>query len=146
MEKLDFRKLSSQERLIYRKRAISLIKSGKKNYEVAAIFGVRPKTPKPQNPKTPKIWYKAFKFYFFIYLNYNQSIQSVLVLLFGANVPLWRVELLVYQSVSLPILAIVCPPLFIGAHFQFLFAASSHILSKVLWLLLDQVVLLGTKD
>jgi transposase len=44
MEKLDFRKLSSQERLIYRKWAISLIKSGKKNYEVAAIFGVRPNT------------------------------------------------------------------------------------------------------
>ena len=40
MEKLDFRKLSSQERLIYRKRAISLIKSGKKNYEVAKVLPI----------------------------------------------------------------------------------------------------------
>lgn len=44
MEKLDFRRLSSQERLSYRKRAISLIKSGETKKEVAAIFGVRPNT------------------------------------------------------------------------------------------------------
>ena len=44
MEKLDFRRLSSQERLSYRKRAISLIKSGKTKKEVSLIFGVRPNT------------------------------------------------------------------------------------------------------
>ena len=44
MEKLDFRTLSSQERLSYRKRAISLIKSGKSKKDVAIIFGVRHNT------------------------------------------------------------------------------------------------------
>ncbi len=44
MEKLDFRKLSSQERYSYRKRAISLIKGGKAKKEIAEIFGVRPNT------------------------------------------------------------------------------------------------------
>jgi len=44
MEKLDFRTLSGQERLSYRKRAISLVKSGKTKKEVADIFGVRPNT------------------------------------------------------------------------------------------------------
>lgn len=41
---MDFRKLSGQERFGYRKRAKSLIQSGKKKKEVAAIFGVRPNT------------------------------------------------------------------------------------------------------
>ncbi len=53
MEKVDFRKLSSEERLAYRKRAISLIKSGKKKKEVAAIFGVR--------PNTVSDWMKSYK-------------------------------------------------------------------------------------
>lgn len=44
MEKLDFRTLSSQERLSYRKRAISLVKSGTSQKEVAIIFGVRSNT------------------------------------------------------------------------------------------------------
>jgi len=44
MEKIDFRTLSSHERLSYRKRAISLIKSGEKKKDVALIFGVRPST------------------------------------------------------------------------------------------------------
>jgi len=44
MEKLDFRTLSSQERLSCRKRAITLVKSGKTKKEVAQIFGVRHNT------------------------------------------------------------------------------------------------------
>ena len=44
MEKLDFRTLSSDERYNFRKRAISLIKSGKKQKEVAEFFGVRTNT------------------------------------------------------------------------------------------------------
>ncbi len=44
MEKLDFRTLSSQERLTYRKRAISLIKSAKSKKDVAIIFAVRHNT------------------------------------------------------------------------------------------------------
>lgn len=44
MEKNDFRKLSSEERLSYRKRAISLISTGEKKKDVALIFGVRPST------------------------------------------------------------------------------------------------------
>ena len=53
MEKLDFRKLSSQERYGYRKRAISLIKSGKAKKEIATIFGVR--------PNTISDWVKSYK-------------------------------------------------------------------------------------
>lgn len=44
MEKADFRKLSSQERHHFRKRAITLIKWGKKQKEVANFFGVRRNT------------------------------------------------------------------------------------------------------
>jgi len=44
MEKLDFRKLRSLERYGYRKRAISLLGSGKKKKEIAKIFGVRAST------------------------------------------------------------------------------------------------------
>ena len=44
MEKMDFRKLSSQQRYILRLRGINLIKSGKKQKEVALIFGVRDST------------------------------------------------------------------------------------------------------
>lgn len=44
MEKIDFRKLSSQERYFYRKRAISLFKAGKKQNEISIIFGVRKAT------------------------------------------------------------------------------------------------------
>ncbi len=50
---MDFRKLSNEERFSYRKRAISLIKSGKKKKEVAAIFGVR--------LNTVGDWVKAYK-------------------------------------------------------------------------------------
>jgi len=44
MEKVDFRKLSSQERNSFRKRAITLIKSGKRQKEVAELFGIRTNT------------------------------------------------------------------------------------------------------
>ena len=53
MEKLDFRKVSPRERTSYRKRAISLIKSGTQKKDVAAIFGVR--------PSTVSSWVKAYK-------------------------------------------------------------------------------------
>ncbi len=53
MEKMDFRKLPSQERFSYRKRAISLINSGEKKKDVASIFGVR--------PSTVSDWVKAYK-------------------------------------------------------------------------------------
>lgn len=41
MEKIDFRTLSEQEQLGFRKQAIKLIKSGRKKGEVAEIIGVR---------------------------------------------------------------------------------------------------------
>ncbi len=44
MEKIDSRTLSSSERFKFRKRAIALVKSGKKQKEVAQIFGVRTNT------------------------------------------------------------------------------------------------------
>jgi transposase len=44
MEKMDFRTLSSQERFLFRKRAISMIKAGKKQKEVSEYFGVREAT------------------------------------------------------------------------------------------------------
>lgn len=44
MEKMDFRTLSSDERFSFRNRAITLVKSGKKQKEVAEIFGVRTNT------------------------------------------------------------------------------------------------------
>ena len=53
MEKMDFRKLSSDERYILRLRGINLIKSGKKQKEVASIFGVR--------TSTVSSWMKAYK-------------------------------------------------------------------------------------
>jgi transposase len=53
MKKLDFRSLSSQERYSYRKRAISLIKSGENKKDIASIFGVR--------PSTVSEWVKSFK-------------------------------------------------------------------------------------
>ena len=53
MEKMDFRKLSSEQRYILRLRGINLIKSGKKQKEVASIFGVR--------TSTVSSWVKAYK-------------------------------------------------------------------------------------
>ena len=53
MEKQDFRKLTSEERYILRKRAISLIKGGTKQKETAAIFGVR--------TTTVSSWVKSYK-------------------------------------------------------------------------------------
>ena len=53
MEKMDFRKLSSEERYILRLRGINLIKLGKKQKEVASIFGVR--------TSTVSSWMKAYK-------------------------------------------------------------------------------------
>ena len=44
MEKMDFRKLSNNERYVIRKRAISLINSGKKQIFIAELFGVRTAT------------------------------------------------------------------------------------------------------
>jgi transposase len=53
MEKMDFRKLSSEQRYSFRLRAINLIKSGKKQKEVATLFGVR--------ANTVCEWVKAYK-------------------------------------------------------------------------------------
>ena len=53
MEKQDFRKLTSQERFSFRKRAISLISSGTKKKEIAKIFGVR--------SNTVSAWVKSYK-------------------------------------------------------------------------------------
>lgn len=53
MEKQDFRKLTSQERFSYRKRAISLINSGEKKKDIANIFGVR--------SSTVSAWVKCYK-------------------------------------------------------------------------------------
>ena len=44
MEKMDFRKLSDQERYVIRKRAVKLIESGKKQVFIAELFGVRTAT------------------------------------------------------------------------------------------------------
>ena len=44
MEKVDFRSLTSNERYHFRRRAISLIKSGKKQKEIALLYGVRTAT------------------------------------------------------------------------------------------------------
>lgn len=41
MEKVDFRRLPEHERIVVRKTAIKLIKSGKKKKEVAELFGVK---------------------------------------------------------------------------------------------------------
>jgi transposase len=41
MEKVDLRTLSEEERFIIRKTAIKLVKKGKKQKEVAALFGIR---------------------------------------------------------------------------------------------------------
>ncbi len=53
MEKVDFRTLSSDERYHFRKRAITLIKSGKKQKDIAELFGVR--------ANTVGDWHKAYK-------------------------------------------------------------------------------------
>jgi len=53
MEKMDFRTLSSQERYVFRKRAITLIKSGKKQKEVALLYGIR--------TATVSEWVKSYK-------------------------------------------------------------------------------------
>ncbi len=53
MEKIDFRTLSEQERLAFRKQAINLIKSGRKKQEVAEIVGVR--------PSSISSWWKDYK-------------------------------------------------------------------------------------
>ena len=44
MSKLDFRTLSEEERYTFRKQGIALIKSGKKQKEVATFFGTRTNT------------------------------------------------------------------------------------------------------
>lgn len=53
MDKMDFRKLSSEQRYCFRLRAINLIKSGKKQKDVATLFGVR--------TNTVGDWVKAYK-------------------------------------------------------------------------------------
>jgi len=55
MEKIDFRKLSSNERYLFRKRAISLKKTGVKNKVIAEIFGIR--------AATVSQWNKQYKLY-----------------------------------------------------------------------------------
>lgn len=44
MEKINFRTLSSEERYCFRKRVITLIKSGKKQKDIVTLFGVRANT------------------------------------------------------------------------------------------------------
>jgi len=53
MEKMDFRTLSSEERYRFRKRAIALIKSGKKQKDISNLFGVR--------ANTISSWNKSYK-------------------------------------------------------------------------------------
>jgi transposase len=53
MEKLDFRKLSSIERYQFRKRAVTLVQTGKRQKEVSSLFGVR--------TATVSSWIKAYK-------------------------------------------------------------------------------------
>lgn len=53
MEKTDFRRLSEQERLAFRKQAIRLINSGKSKGEVSEIIGVR--------AGTISIWWREYK-------------------------------------------------------------------------------------
>jgi transposase len=53
MEKMDFRKLSSQERYVIRKRAVKLIEAGEKQVFIAKLFGVR--------TATVSEWVKLFK-------------------------------------------------------------------------------------
>lgn len=53
MEKTDFRKLSVSERFQFRKRAVTLVKTGKTQKEVASLFGVR--------TATVNSWIKAYK-------------------------------------------------------------------------------------
>lgn len=53
MEKTDFRKLTSSARYQFRKRAVTLVKSGKKQKEVASLFGIR--------TATVSSWMKAYK-------------------------------------------------------------------------------------
>ncbi|MDD2200603.1 MAG: IS630 family transposase [Bacteroidales bacterium] len=53
MDKMDFRKLSSEQRYCFRLRTINLIKSGKKQKDIATLFGVR--------TNTVGDWVKAYK-------------------------------------------------------------------------------------
>lgn len=53
MEKVDFRTLDESTRFTYRKRAIRLIESGRKKYEVAEIIGVK--------AGTISEWWKLYK-------------------------------------------------------------------------------------
>lgn len=55
MEKMDFRSLTSEERCRFRKRAITLIKSGKKQNAIAMLYGVR--------TATVSGWVKSHKLY-----------------------------------------------------------------------------------
>ncbi|MEX2410668.1 MAG: IS630 family transposase [Candidatus Paceibacterota bacterium] len=50
---MDFRTLSIEERYQFKKRAITLIKSGKKQYEIAELYGIR--------PATVSSWMRAYK-------------------------------------------------------------------------------------
>jgi transposase len=52
MEKEDFRTVSDDIRISYRKRAISLIKEGKKKGDIAVMFGV--------NKNTVSNWWKSY--------------------------------------------------------------------------------------
>jgi transposase len=53
MEKTDFRTISINERYQFKKRAITLINSGKKQSEIARLYGIR--------PSTVSSWVKAYK-------------------------------------------------------------------------------------
>lgn len=53
MEKTDFRTLSIEERYQFKKRAIALIKSGKKQKDIVELYGIR--------PNTVSLWVKNYK-------------------------------------------------------------------------------------
>ena len=73
------------------------------------------------------------------------SKHFILIFLFSGHISLWRIKFFIYESVSLPILAVVCPPLVLGTHLEIL-ASADAVLAQVLRLLLNQVVLLGAQD
>ncbi len=56
MEKMDFRKLTSVERYVFRKRGLSLIKSGKKQKEVAKLLGIREATVSDWVKQISRTW------------------------------------------------------------------------------------------
>ena len=52
---MDFRRLSIEERYQFKKRAVTLVKSGKKQCEIAELYGIR--------TATVSSWMKDYKLY-----------------------------------------------------------------------------------